>query len=848
MRRLFEDLRRCRLCRRVAVGVFCAILAVEAVVLFVAANRYEDRLLAEVAERGRAAVHAMFATHTYAMSAPLLMATAKLLSDKELIAGGAIYGADGARIGTFGEAPLLTPGDASDNASQRSASGNRLDVFWTDDEIGSDVMMVARLDATGVSGAVTELFVWVGAIVVLVTLLAGTVTLAIVSQTVLAPLVRFRRHIQTVAQRLAEGRDSPVAESLPDRADELGDVFRAFTAMRARMAGGLAALEDRERALAEARSDFETTIAQRTTSMSEANAALLKKLADLERAGRSVKSVADLVHSGPVPVLQTDLDGVLVFANEAAQPLLAEWESAIGDPLPERWRREIERMADTGGEESPGEIDLIVGDRTFAAMPRVEAEARRVTLFAHDVTKARKALAEGLRAAVRDPLTDAASPMVLQDRLERTLADIGHRGAGALGAIHLINLDGFKALNDDLGQPGGDRVLKTVATRLAACAGPVDTVARLASDTFALIQARPGDADDIAQMAAEVLDRIAAPIKVFERVVHARASAGIAVLPADGATTETVLRHAELALSHAKGDGGGVYRFFVARMNEQVRHGRAVESAVRRGLERSEFTISYQPRRSLRTGRITAAEALLRWEHPDDGMTPAQAFLRVADRSGLIGPLGSFALTQASRLIATSAATGLANLSVSLNVSGAEVRVRDVVAEVKDAIAASGIEAQQLEIELAESFCVEDTDTAQRITKGLTDLGVGVAIDGVGAEKTGLFAIKRLRPTRLKIAAQAVRAIDAGSALGPGDGGVVARAVCRIGQAFDIAVTATGVETEAQLRFLRDIGCDEAQGHLIAHPMPGHAVQGFIESQAADIGLNLALFEGKRSA
>jgi len=846
---LIEDMRRCRLCQRIAFAVFGAVFIVVSAILVVAAQRYEDDRLSDVSERGRTAVHAMFATHQYAMSAPLLLAVANALSAETLVKGGAIYGADGAQLGIFGEAPRLTPADTLETRSRLSADGTRYDIFWTDQEIGADVMMVARLDSSSVSGQVWGFMAWVVVLVVIMTLFVGAVTLMIVTKSVLSPLVRFRGHIHRMADQLANGDQHDATlndyDPLPKRNDELGDVFQAFAMMRMQMANGLAALGDRERALTEARSDFETRLAERTKSMSDANAALLKQMAQLERAADRVHTIACLAEEAPDAILKTDEDGVLLFANKAAAPLLAEWKTDVGDPLPERWRLEVENSVESDASEQK-EMDVIVDDHIHTLMFQHSPETRTVRLYGRDVTGPKKALAAGLRSAVRDPLTDLASPTVLQDRLERCLAQVAQ--GGRLAAVHLVNVDQFRTLNEDLGLPGGDTVLKAIAVRLQSCAGPLDTVARLGGDSFVLVQAAPEDADDMAQFAAEILDRVSRPIKVIDQVVHATASIGITALPSDGRDTETVLRHAELALSHAKGDGGGVARFFVARMNESVQKGRAVEGALRRGLDRSEFTVAYQPRRSLRTGRITGAEALVRWDHPDEGLTDASAFLRIAERSGLIGTLGELVLNKSCRLIASSADSGLPNLVLSVNISGIEAKTRDVVVGIKDALAASGIPPSALEIELSEAFCVEDTDTAARLSKGLADLGVAVVIDQVGAGQTGLMAIKRIAPSRLKIAAQVVRSIDGTAAIGQSDGGAVARAVCQLGQAFGVAITAVGVETDAQLRFLRDVGCDDAQGHWIAKPMPGHAVQGFIESHSADIGLNLSLFEGRRSA
>jgi predicted signal transduction protein with EAL and GGDEF domain len=311
---------------------------------------------------------------------------------------------------------------------------------------------------------------------------------------------------------------------------------------------------------------------------------------------------------------------------------------------------------------------------------------------------------------------------------------------------------------------------------------------------------------------------LAAPFGLAGQEVHVGASVGVALSAAGGDDPDELVRRADLALYRAKREGRGRFRFFEPAMDEEIRARRRLEGELRHGLERGEFALAYQPQLDFRTGRITGVEALARWSHPERGPVPPGDFVPAAEASGLIVPLGAWALREACRQAAAWRREGL-DLTVAVNVSPVQLRHPDLPGMVEEALVASGLAPERLELEVTEGLLVgTEAGVAERVA-GLAARGVGLAIDDFGTGYSSLAYLKRLPARRIKVDRSFVRGIGAEP-----EGEAVVRAIVGLGHTLGKEVVAEGVETEAQLAFLRELGCDAAQGFLLAKPRPAGEV------------------------
>lgn len=446
-------------------------------------------------------------------------------------------------------------------------------------------------------------------------------------------------------------------------------------------------------------------------------------------------------------------------------------------------------------------------------------------LVLEDITARKAAEARVAHLALHDPLTGLPNRALFQDRLAQALARARRAGgAGEQVAVMLLDLDGFKHVNDALGHATGDRLLQAVALRLRPVLRASDTLARLGGDEFALVQTGVRQPADAAALAAKLLGHLAEPFAVEGHAFHVSASFGVALAPRDGADGEALLKAADLALYRAKAEGRGGVRFFEPGMDAQARARRRLEGELRLALERGELVLHYQPQLDLRAGRFTGVEALVRWRHPERGLVPPAEFVPLAEATGLIRPLGTWVLRAACRQAAAWRETGLPPLTVAVNLSPAQLRDRELPAVVAQALRHLPAAALQLELEITEGVLVESLGgEAGGVLGQLVAGGVELAIDDFGTGYSSLAYLKQLPARSLKIA----RGFVAGLGADPADAALV-RAVVELAHGLGKRVVAEGVETEAQLAFLRGIGCDAAQGFLLARPQPAEAVPGLL--------------------
>jgi diguanylate cyclase (GGDEF)-like protein/PAS domain S-box-containing protein len=425
--------------------------------------------------------------------------------------------------------------------------------------------------------------------------------------------------------------------------------------------------------------------------------------------------------------------------------------------------------------------------------------------------------------AYHDALTGLPNRALLAERLERALAH-AQRHAQQV-AVLFIDLDRFKLVNDSLGHDVGDRLLQEIARRLRGVLRDADTVARVGGDEFQVIVTNAGSSVDAAAIAEKLMHVLGEPFVLEGQELHVTASIGVSLFPRDGASGELLLKYADTALYEAKGEGRNAYRFFSPEMNAQA-HGRLrLENDLRRAVERGELELHYQPQLDLGSGEVCAVEALVRWRHPLRGLVLPNAFIPMAEETGLVLGIGDWVLHEACRQVASWQREGLSDLRVAVNISARQLQRPGLDASVRQALADSGLSPHCLELEITESSVMHDPQHAQSVLQSLRDLGVQLSIDDFGTGYSSLAYLKRLPLDRLKIDRSFIGGIPADS-----DDATIVETIIVMTHKLGLRVIAEGVETlEQRLQLVRQ-GCDEMQGFLLAHPVPAGELPGLLET------------------
>ena len=427
-----------------------------------------------------------------------------------------------------------------------------------------------------------------------------------------------------------------------------------------------------------------------------------------------------------------------------------------------------------------------------------------------DVTERRKAEARIAHMAHHDALTDLPNRVLFRNRLDEALEGVRRQGDGRL-AVHCLDLDYFKSVNDTLGHPIGDRLLQAVADRFRWFLRESDTVARLGGDEFAVIQTAIGEPEEASKLAARLTEAISRPYKIDGHQVVIGVSIGIAVAPENGCDPDVLLKNADVALYRAKADGRNTFRFFEHEMDARLQARRLLELDLRKALTAGEFELFYQPLVDLRSNAISGFEALMRWHHPDRGMVSPAEFIPLAEEIGLIVPLGEWLLRQAC----CEAATWPDHLTIAVNLSPVQFKSRNLVSAVVSALASSGLEPSRLELEITESVLLHDSDANLATLYQFRNLGVRIAMDDFGTGYSSLGYLQKFPFDKIKIDRSFIREIEERP-----QSRAIVRAVAGLGASLGISTTAEGVETEDQLECLREEGCTEVQGYLFSRPVP----------------------------
>jgi diguanylate cyclase (GGDEF)-like protein len=438
-----------------------------------------------------------------------------------------------------------------------------------------------------------------------------------------------------------------------------------------------------------------------------------------------------------------------------------------------------------------------------------------------DITDQRRSEAKIVHMALHDALTDLPNRVLLNERLEHALARVRR---GEMVAVHLLDLDHFKTVNDTLGHPTGDKLLKMVTERLRRLVRETDTIARMGGDEFAVLQTAIAQPADATVLALRIIETVSAPFDLDGTQVVIGTSVGIAVGPADGTTPDQLIRNADLALYRAKGDGRSTYRFFGPEMDAQMQVRRSMEHDLRKALAGGEFELHYQPVVNLANDEISCVEALIRWHHPEKGLVPPNTFIPVAEEIGFIIQLGEWAIREAC----SAARSWPDNVKVAVNLSPVQFRNPGFRAIVVNALAESGLPAERLELEITEGMLLQDSEATLDTLYQLRALGVRIAMDDFGTGYSSLSYLQSFPFDKIKIDRSFVKDI----AEGVGSLNIV-RAVAAMANGLGMTTTAEGVETKEQLDTVRAEGCTEMQGFLFSRPLPAHDLELLLQANCA---------------
>ena len=452
-------------------------------------------------------------------------------------------------------------------------------------------------------------------------------------------------------------------------------------------------------------------------------------------------------------------------------------------------------------------------DDTAAPIHNREGKITGSVIVFHDVTTARALAEQILHASQHDFLTGLPNRLLLNDRLGQAIA-LAQRHLGYI-AVLFLDLDGFKHINDSLGHLIGDKLLQSVAGRLQQHVRTPDTVSRQGGDEFVLLLQEVQRPEDAAITARRVLQAVSQAHSINEHDLFVTASIGVSMYPDDGLDAETLLKNADTAMYQAKEGGRQCYKFFKPVMNTHAVERQSIEEDLRRALERNEFTLHYQPKIDIRTGAITGVEALLRWMHPTRGSIPPLNFIRIAEESGLILPIGAWVLREACTQAQAWIKQGLPPTTMAVNVSAVQFREEHFLQGVFAALAETGLDPKSLELELTESALMKHPELAAAILKTLRDKGVAVSVDDFGTGYSSLSYLKKLPLDILKIDQSFVHQFDENP-----DDAAIAIAIISMGQSLNLKIIAEGVESAEDLAFLKAHGCDEAQGFYFSRPVP----------------------------
>ena len=561
---------------------------------------------------------------------------------------------------------------------------------------------------------------------------------------------------------------------------------------------------------------------------------LERKLEDSELSRQALlrdnrDALAQVIDTVPAMVLASDREGRCVLANTALALFLGTTPAALSGHGLDRVlgterggrSRTLDRHVFDGGlplrsfEEEVADADgrTRVLLTTKSPLRNGTGEIVHVLTTSLDITARKEAEQRLQHLAKHDELTDLPNRSLLRERLRREVAR-GRRGDNAF-ALHLLDLDHFKGVNDGLGHHVGDLLLQDVAARLLGVVRKTDTVARLSGDEFAILQTRIERPEDAAELARRMVEALLVPFSHEGKQITVSASAGITVHPRDGGGVTELLRNADAAMYKAKAAGKNGFRFFAPDLARSANLGLALDSDLRTALTQGRFVLFFQPQVSLRTGRIVGAEALLRLHSHDRGLLRPRDFLPLAEQNGLIIPINEWVLRQTCRQAGAWIAEGLPRLRISCNVSPVQFRRQDMRHMVRQVLEEADLDPELLELELTEGILFENETEVAATLADLRAFGVKLSIDDFGTGYSSFSYVRNFPVDRVKIDQSFIHNLETNS-----NDLAIVRAVIALCRSLHISVLAEGVESAAQLERLAVEDCDEAQGYHVGRPLP----------------------------
>lgn len=466
---------------------------------------------------------------------------------------------------------------------------------------------------------------------------------------------------------------------------------------------------------------------------------------------------------------------------------------------------------------------LYTAEQTTTPIRDATGRLSHFVTILEDISDRLKAEDELVRLSEYDVLTGLPNRSVFMDRLKLAIERAAR--AEAAVAVMVMDLDNFRSINNTLGHDVGDALLRAVTHRVQKITRTTDTLARLGGDDFGILLEDVTDMAAASRTVRSIVNAFHKPVQVDGHSIEVTVSVGIAAYPKDDTDPLSLLREAELAMYQAKSEGRDAFRYFDKDMDADIRRRVRIETDLRHAVEQNQLWLAYQPQLDLNTGKITGAEALLRWNHPERGLVSPGEFIPIAETSGLILPIGDWIIEEICRQRQIWQALGLPELRLGFNVSGVQFRQRDLFAQVTSALARTGLSPNSLDIEITESVAMEGTGRVQENVDRLTAAGVSMSMDDFGTGYSSLSNLQAFPVSRLKVDGSFVRGI--GSAK---DDEKIVEAVVRLGQSLGMTVVAEGVETIEQLRFLKERACDEIQGYWLSKPLPPIEFRRFVES------------------
>ncbi|MHB1203995.1 MAG: sensor domain-containing protein [Rhodospirillaceae bacterium] len=529
--------------------------------------------------------------------------------------------------------------------------------------------------------------------------------------------------------------------------------------------------------------------------------------------------------------------GLISWANSSfaamtgydAEELRGKPVSVLAPPAPDDSAAHVELLARlAAGETWKGRIvnqrkdgSVYTAEQTITPITDLIGRLSHFVAIQEDISERLKTEGELIRLTEYDALTGLPNRHVFMHRLQIAIERASRNKA--MVAVMILDLDNFKAINNNLGHAIGDKLLAAIAGRISKLMRSSDTLARLGGDDYGILFENVTDMAAASRTVRSFLNSFREPFLVDGHSLEATASIGIAAYPKDDIDPPSLLRHAELAMYQAKAEGRDAFRYFDREMDADIRRRAQLESDLRHAVEGRQLWLAYQPQLDLVSGKIVGAEALIRWNHPERGLISPGEFIPIAEASSLIIPIGEWIIEEISRQHMIWQVQGLPELRLGFNVSGVQFRQKDLFDKVAATLARSGLSAKMLDIEITETVAMERTGSVQQNVDRLTAAGISMSMDDFGTGYSSLSNLQAFPVCRLKVDGSFVKGIGIKR-----DDEKIVEAVVRLGQSMGLTVVAEGVETLAQLQFLQGLGCDEIQGYYISKPLAPEDFRRFV--------------------